>query len=243
MLAEHNLHDNLFQLLRTSNSAGMNCYKCQGVKAKEPFLCSSDSIGEKFLHPSFKYFPPVTSDEVDRELDFENKGIFSNLHLRSLFSLAREEDTDANLREKENEEIAEKDEIIDRLTFQVSQRDNIIKNLENLVMMQQNVLAANYLSSEEKASNEERNTSVEERDLQEEITGFKKKLEERKKRREFLKQRRFYLSSEEKFSSEEKNSSIEERDLQEVINGFQKKHAERKKKEGVLNAEKIEESK
>jgi hypothetical protein len=73
MLAEHNHHENLFQLLRTSNCAGTNCYKCQGVKAKEPLLCSSDSIGEKFLYPSFKSFPPMASDEVDRQLDFENK--------------------------------------------------------------------------------------------------------------------------------------------------------------------------
>jgi hypothetical protein len=189
MIAQHNHLENPFQLFRTTNSEDMMNSKCQGVKTKEPLLCSSDTIGEKFLHPLFKSFPPVTSDGADRVLDFDNKGIFSNLHLRSLFSLAKE-DTDANLSEKENKDLAEKDEIIDRLSFQVAQRDTIIKQLESLVVMQQKMLTANYLSSEEKSISEDKNASIEERGFQEVINGFQQKLAERKKRRDYLMQRR-----------------------------------------------------
>jgi hypothetical protein len=190
MVTQHNHHENPFQVLRTTNSEDMMKSKCQVVMTKESLLCSSDSIGEKFLHPFFKSFPPVTSDGADRGLDFDSKGIFSNLYLRSLFSLAREEDTDANFREKENKDLAEKDEIIDRLTFQVAQRDTIIKQLESLVMIQQKLLTTNYLSTEEKPISEDKNAPIEERDLQEDINGFQQKLAERKKRRDYLVQRR-----------------------------------------------------
>jgi hypothetical protein len=55
-----------------------------------------------------------------------------------------------------------------------------------------------YLSSEEKCSNEEKNSSIEEKDLQEVINEFQKKHAERKKRMEFLIQRRLKRVNEQK---------------------------------------------
>jgi hypothetical protein len=162
MIAQHNHHEDPFKWLRTTHVEDMKNYTCQGVKTKEPLLCSSDSIGKTTLHPSLKYFLPVSSDGVDPELDFDNEGIFST----------------------------KKDEIIDRLTFQVAQRDTIIKQLKSLVMMQQKLLVANCFSSEEKPLSEDKNTSIEESDSREVINGFQQKLAERKKRREYLMQRR-----------------------------------------------------
>jgi hypothetical protein len=91
-----------------------------------------------------------------------------------------------NSREEEQQVFPEKDKTIECLSFQLAQRDAIIKQLEDIVSMQQKLLEKSLVSSEDKPNSGNRGRfSVEGRDL--------KEVAERKEKREYIMKRRMEM--------------------------------------------------
>lgn len=189
---QHSHKEHPLQLFRTDNTEDMKNYKSLGLMTKMPFLFNCAATDRNFLRRSIESFSPMISDATHPELDVDKKGIFRNLSLTSICTLAREE------RGVKKKGLSEKDDIIDWLSFQVTQQDATIKQLENLVSMQQQLLEETRVSLEERPEHEEdRNKIIEGRGTKEIVNYFQQRIAERKKKREYFMKRKMKITVDE----------------------------------------------
>jgi hypothetical protein len=118
------------------------------------------------------------------EVESKTQGIFGNTQLLLLLKMATCEKVYNCTREKEMQVVAEKEEIINRLKIQLTQRDNAINHLEELVMMQQKALEENLRTSEGDSMIGFKNAKINLKQVREVTCHNEKRLNERKRSRE-----------------------------------------------------------
>ncbi len=142
------------------------------------------TYGRQYMRRKLRHLSPVSVDGRNPEVESKKQGIFSNTQLLLLLKMATGEKLDNRMREKELQDVAEKDEIINRLKIQLTQRDNAINQLEELVMMQQKALEENLGASEGDSKIGGENIKLNNKDMREVDCHTVKQLNERKRSRE-----------------------------------------------------------
>jgi len=133
----------------------------------------------EFRRNSIESLSPCPVDEAPNELKVKKSGIFMHLPWRSRVESATRDKIEAGKTEKNRRELAEKDELIGRLRFQLKQREAAITQLEEIVLLQQESMELSRRSSEVELKRSSRNTSMEEEEMQEVINHLHKQLKER----------------------------------------------------------------
>jgi len=198
MVVEQPTQEHLLQIFRNPNIENSKHSKPQGLSVVRPSTIGSPNLKiQNGLHPSFEFCLDAPGVPY-HELELKTKRIFSNFSLASFFSLLREGNTDTSLYENDMN-LGEEDKIIDQLKFRMAQRETAIKQLENLVVIQQKMLEENYFSLLEAARKEETQVAGEQ-DLKQVLSRLKQNFAARKKTREQLRYRSLSARNELKVS-------------------------------------------
>jgi hypothetical protein len=172
----------------------------ENLRSRSLFHDSSDSIVNCFLRRSIQTCPPRISDGTCSKVGIVGQDILCrNRKLWSNMKLGREEEEEgcSNAREVvKRQEVTSQDKTIELLSVQIAQRDNIIKQLEDVVSQQQKLLEETLLSSEYNKpipGGRICDSSLEGKNFEEVLNSLQHKIAERKKKRESITRRRMEM--------------------------------------------------
>jgi hypothetical protein len=163
---------------RSNGTRGSNAP--QGAKSRGTVGNSRVTDGSDIRRHSIESLSPSPDDGGRMEVKAKRMGLFSNFMRPRLEATSRDKVEAADIKEKIRRDLSEKDETIARLTFQLKQRETAIRQLEEIVMLQQESMEINRKSLEqEPKQGSGRNNTMEEEEMQEVIDHLHKQLKER----------------------------------------------------------------
>ncbi len=172
----------------------------ENLRSRSLFHDSSDSIVNCLLRRSIQTCPPRICDGTYSRVGGVRQDVLCrNLKLWSNMKLGREEEEEecSDAREVVKRlEVTNQDTTIELLSVQIAQRDNIIKQLEDVVSQQQKLLEETLLSSEESPPVHGGRTcgsSFEGKNFEEVLNSLHHRIAERKKKREYITRRRMEM--------------------------------------------------
>lgn len=211
------------QLDNETKNAGIEAITPNGGKTNEnnkyvPF------IGAGKNNP-WKSFESVSSVLQLFKSDSKDMGIFSHLRTRTLLKSVPTavDDEDTNLKENEMLGRDEKDYIISNLKYQISQRDSVIKQLEDLIFIQKNLLKLDHsapqkLRRESEKQNLAAHSSNRELEADKLVDVLSKSIEEHNEKIKFVEQE--LVSRKKKLKENEEGIILE---LKRTIEEMQRK--------------------
>jgi chromosome segregation ATPase len=189
---------------------------------------------------SIESLSPSPDDGVRPEIKAKRMGLFSSFHLRPRSDSTTREKVEAD-KEKAKRDLAEKDEALARLTFQLKQRETAIRQLEEIVVLQQESMELNRRTLEQEPKQGSGSTTMEEEEMQEVIDHLHKQLKERNEVNASLtttikKQQEQLDSLKEKISNSKEEDANKERinEMKGIIQDLQVKLQDKNNTNGAL---------
>lgn len=215
----------------------------QGARSRDTVGNSRVTDDSGIRRHSIESLSPSPDDGARMEVKSKRVGIFSSFIMRPrLEAVCRDKVDAADSREKTRRDLSEKDDAIARLTFQLKQRETAIRQLEEIVMLQQESMEINRRSLEhEPKQGSGRTTTMEEEEMQEVIDHLHKQLKERNETNASLtatikkQQEQLDMLKEKMSNSKEDNANQEKiNEMKGVVKDLQAKLQDKNNTNGAL---------